>query len=256
MNYERPYYIDIGMRPMLFYIIFGVIDPNTTISRERHKVDSTPEGLEFQLLNREQHGDYIDSLLTSVYGKVLREKNPELFDGVKQCSGWTIVRGDLTEDASLDYLRNTIGFIEAFCENGGVGVLDLQTISLYSPEEWHDRFFAAEFDPAEHISFMASETENALALVHTRGMRKFGRPDIGIENIPWEEVNDAVLVAEQMARYGAMGAVFTDGAVFCISGGKKYSVKLEFVPDFDNDDYNNAFYRVNWEQCLLRPDDT
>ncbi|MGN0700889.1 MAG: hypothetical protein ACI4J8_07810 [Oscillospiraceae bacterium] len=255
MNFERPYYIDIGMRPMLFYIIFGVNDQNTVISRERHRVDAAPEGLEFQLLNREQHGDYIDSLLSSVYGEVLREKKPELFDRVKECSGWTILRGELAEDSSLDYLRNTIGFVQAFCENGGVGVLDLQTISLYSPEEWNDRFFSADFDPIEHTVFMVSRAENNLAFVHTRGMRKFGRPDIGIENIPWEEVDDAALVAEQMVRYGAMGAVFTDGAVFCISGGKRYSVNPEFVPDFDNDDYNNAFYKVDWTQCELTFED-
>ena len=133
MNFERPYYIDIGMRPMLFYIIFGVNDPNTVISRERHRVDAAPEGLEFQLLNREQHGDYIDSLLSSVYGEVLREKKPELFDRVKECSGWTILRGELSEDSSLDYLRNTIGFVQAFCEGIQSGApID----SFAAPEPW------------------------------------------------------------------------------------------------------------------------
>ncbi len=45
-------------------------------------------------------------------------------------------------------------------------------------------------------------------VTHTRGLRKFGRPDVSIENIDESEVDKAVKVANQMIFYSAQGMLF------------------------------------------------
>ena len=39
---EREYYQDIGYRPFLFYIVFGVSGEELEVSREKHHVDELP----------------------------------------------------------------------------------------------------------------------------------------------------------------------------------------------------------------------
>ncbi|MGN1120292.1 MAG: hypothetical protein ACI4Q4_08025, partial [Oscillospiraceae bacterium] len=225
-----------------------------TVSVERHGVSGFPEGLEFRMLHRGEHGDYMDSLMCGAYGEMLEQENAALYEKIRRAERWVLVSGEIQQDDTLEYFKSCIGIVQAICENGAEGVLDLQTITLYSPQDWHDKVFAADFEPVKATIIMASRTDNGLWL-HTRGMRKFGRPDIGIEGIPENDLQTAAEIAEQMIRYSAMGAVFTQGAVFCISGGRSYSVNPEFVPDFDNDDFNNAYYRIKWAECSLRPDE-
>ena len=46
MSNERQYYEDIGYKPFLFYVVFGVSGDELEISREKHNVDAIPEGLD------------------------------------------------------------------------------------------------------------------------------------------------------------------------------------------------------------------
>ena len=69
---KREYYRDIGFKPFLFYVIFGVSGEDLAVSRTKHKVDELPEGLDLRTLTRENHGDYIDGFLTGSMGKVLK----------------------------------------------------------------------------------------------------------------------------------------------------------------------------------------
>ena len=68
---KREYYQDIGYKPFLFFVIYGVTGDDLEVSQKRHKVDELPEGLDLRTLTRELHGDYMDGFLTGPMGKVL-----------------------------------------------------------------------------------------------------------------------------------------------------------------------------------------
>ena len=133
---ERKYFQDIGYKPFLFYMVFGVSAEELEISRERHKVDELPEGLDIRSLSRKQHGNYIDGFLTGAMGEVLMEQAPELFQRCREAENCSILQGTVVNDSTLDYMRNAIGIIQAFIDKGAVGILDPQAITLYSPERW------------------------------------------------------------------------------------------------------------------------
>ena len=243
----------MGLKPLIIYLVFGVDDPQPEFSQEKYGSVQLPEGLNILPVDKEGMEELRDELLSGIYADVLREYSGDFFDKVRNSTGWVMISGEVQKDDSLTYFRDIAGIIQAYLDKGAIGVLDLQIIRLYTALDWKNKVFEGLFNPMEQVLLMASPLNGAI-WIHSRGFRKFGRPDIGIENVPEDEVETAAEVAEQMTRYSAQGAVFADGSVFCISGGRRYSVKLKFVPDFTNDDYNNAYYHINWAECVLRSD--
>lgn len=144
-------------------------------------------------------------------------------------------------------MKNVIGIIQAFFDKGAVGVLDLQTFSLFSEENWTEHFFKKEVNAQNHVIILCSE-ENGNYWLHTRGMAEFGRPDIGIKDVPEEKVHDFKQIIDQMIFYGGKGIFFERETSLHTFDGKSFVVQPEFVNDFDNDDYNNAYYNVTVQE--------
>lgn len=75
-------------------------------------------------------------------------------------------------------------------------------------------------------------------------MAEFGRPDIGISDVPEEKVKDYMKVIQQMIYYGGHGIFFDHDTRLHTADGKSFVIHPEFVNDFENEDYNNAYYNV------------
>ena len=243
MSNERQYYEDIGYKPFLFYVVFGVSGDELEVSRTKHNVDGLPEGLDIISLARPDHSDYIDGLIGGGIGEHLKKADSALYESCKACDKVVIMRGEIADDSTLDYMRNLIGFCEAFIDKGAKGILDLQTFTLYSPKEWTDRFFGKDVNAQNHVLIMFSKEDDRY-WIHTRGMAEFGRPDYGISKVPEDKLEDYKQVIDQMVFYGGQGLVFKGSAKLHTFNGKTFRVATEFVNDFDNDDYNNAYYNV------------
>lgn len=251
MDYERPYYEDINYHPLLFYVVFGVEDEELNVSKERHHVDEFPEGLDMIFYKKSEHGEYMDSMLGGTLGEILREDDPALYEAVRNVEGWAVIQGEVRQDADLNYMRNVIGFVQALVEKDGVGVLDLQTFTLYSAKEWTDNIFSKEFDAYDHAVILASQMGDGSVWLHTRGMRKFGRPDMSMEDVPSEDVEHAVQIVNQMIHYGALGVFFSQPTKLHTHTGRTYIVKADFVEDFEDPDFNNSHYKILWKECQL-----
>ena len=240
---KREYYEDIGYKPFLFFIIFGVAGDELQVSGEKHHVSTFPEELEIRSLNRTEHAQSIDGLIGGSIGEVLKAADRDLYDTCRSAEQCVILSGSVKDDSTLEYMKNVIGIIEAFIDQGAVGVLDLLTFTLYSPAKWTERFFEKEINAQNHVMILFSEEEGGLWL-HTRGLAKFGRPDIGIHGVPKEKVEDYKQAIDQMIFYSGKGLFFKGKTKLHTFSGKTITVSPEFVDDFDNDDYNNAYYNV------------
>lgn len=252
MNLDRPFYIDINYHPYLFYVIFGTVAQKLEVSKERHKVDEFPEGLEFFFIDRENDSEYMDNMLGGAVGNILMEENPELYLKVKDEKTWAIIRGEIKNDTDLSYMRNTIGFIQALLEKGAKGVLDFSTVMLYSPYDWRRRMFEKEFNPCDHVLILSSKDRRAkkeVMWLHTRGMSKFGRPDISFGNVPVGKEHVVGTVISQMIYFTAQGAFYTKPAKFHFNKKHACVVTPIFQNDFENSVFNNAFYKIDWDEC-------
>ena len=120
---KREYYQDIGYKPFLFYIIFGVSGEDLEVSQKRHKVDELPDGLNLQTLTREQHGDYMDGFLTGPMGKVLGEANPDLLMRCKKAKECVILQGSVVNDRAVGDLWGTLIFTRPLVAKRPLGYL-------------------------------------------------------------------------------------------------------------------------------------
>ena len=240
---ERDYYQDIGYRPFLFYIVFGVSGEELEVSREKHHVDELPRGLDIRTLTMMEHADYIGSFLSGPMGALLEETSGELLVRCREAQRCVILQGTVEDDGTLDYMRNVIGIIQAFIDGGAVGILDPQTLTLWAPDEWTYKLFGRDVDALRHVIVLSSKEGESFWL-HTRGMAEFGRPDIGIYGVPEEKLRDYSQVIEQMIHYGGRGLFFEGDCRLHTAGGKAFVIRPEFISDFENDDYNNAYYSV------------
>lgn len=249
MDYERPYYEERNTRPLLCYVIFGAQDRPLSVSRERHHVDEIPEGITYLLYRRAEHGGTMSALIGDNLGAVLARERPELYRAVRDTETWAVVRGEAARDRDLHYLRNAIGLVEASAEGGAAGILDLQTVTLYTPEEWHDRIFDRDFSPFSHVTILASREDGGLIWLHTRGMRKFGRPDVSLRDVPAGDVETAAQLINQMTYYGALGTFFSQPVRLHPRPGVTCAVNPVLAGDPDDPDFNNVFYRLRWPEC-------
>lgn len=240
---NRKYYKDIDYKPFLFYVIFGVSAEDLQVSRKKHHIDEFPAGLDMRMFNRKENADYMDGFFSGVMGTVLDEENHEVFEQCKNADMCVAISGEVKDDATFDYMRNVVGFIQAFVEKGVCGILDCLTFSLFAPDKWSEKYFEKEINAQDHAVILYSNEENRYWL-HTRGMIKFGRPDISIENVRESELHDYEQIINQMIFYGGQGVLFDGKFKLHTSDGKIFLVQSEFVNDFDNDDFNNAYCKV------------
>lgn len=248
-NIERPYYRDTGRRPYLFYVAMGARTEELHVSRSRHHVEEMPEGLGLSGLRRSEHSGYMDELLGGALGRILDQRDHALYESAKAAQSWLVLYGEAQRDDTLAYLRNAIGFVQAAVETGAVAVLDLQSLELYPPEGWKEKVFSFRFHPYCHINAMISPEPGETLWLHTRGMRKFGRPDVGMEGVPQKELDRAKAVVDQMIYYGAQGAVFSRPVKLHIATGGVCTVYPRLAGDLDDPDYNNEHYSLAWKDC-------
>ena len=102
---QREYYEDIGYKPFLFFLIFGVSGEELEVSRERHKVDELPEGLDIRSLTRTDQGDYIDGFLSGELENILRESDDSLYDKCKAAENCVLMQGSIEDDSTLKYMK-------------------------------------------------------------------------------------------------------------------------------------------------------
>ncbi|MCI8304093.1 MAG: hypothetical protein HFF52_05635 [Lawsonibacter sp.] len=246
---SRPYYQDTGRRPYLYYAVIGIDgEAELEISRSRHRVDEVPAGLVVSAFRRSEHAAEMDQLLGGVLGQVLERQDKALYEKAMAGKNWLILQGSVQKDDTLDYLRNAVGIVQAALDMGADAVLDLLALRLIPPQGWNGPF-ASPFSPWEHVAFLWSPMEDGSFWLHTRGMLKFGRPDIGLEGVPQSEQGRAMDIFRQMVFYGAQGAVFTENTKLHISRHTACMLHPELTGQMDDPDYNNEHYRMAWADC-------
>ena len=76
-------------------------------------------------------------------------------------------------------------------------------------------------------------------------MRKFGRPDISIRQVPDRAVDRAGLLCEKLVELEALGAHFSEGQRLDIEGVPS-GVVVHLFGGLDNPQFNNTYVEFNW----------
>jgi hypothetical protein len=110
-----------------------------------------------------------------------------------------VLRGELEDQAELNYLRDAVGLLTFLLDHSGVAVCDPWMFHWWGPGEWMDRVFRpGGAVPRHHVVIFTSEEPEGPSPTwfHTRGMRKFGHPDLSVHGVPPEH-REAVIPARR-----------------------------------------------------------
>jgi hypothetical protein len=110
----------------------------------------------------------------------------------------------------LDYLRDTAGLITHFLDNGGLAVFDPQMRKWWPSCEWRIEIFSS-LVPLRHVVILISKDENGSEWIHTRGLRKFGRPDISFPRVAAEFRDGAIDLCNRFIAFQVYGGVIMEG---------------------------------------------
>lgn len=225
-----------GGDAFLFYFAYGEVDAEVPFDRERYRTPGLPEGLELFRYSRDTDNSYAEGLEEGHFWDLLE---PAFAARVKQARTYFVLHGTVTDPPSLHYLRDAIGVITFLLDLGAVAVHDPQVMKWWTPAEWRGEMF--EPDPPEpqaHTSMMYSREEGGI-WIHTRGMRKFGRPDISIRDVADADFDGMADVCQRLIAYQARGGVVLAGQTIRVTGVDRVFV-AHLAGDEDDDDFNNV----------------
>ena len=126
-------------------------------------------------------------------------------------------------------------------------MIDPQTLSMFGDDAWRARHARDAFAARDHVLILCSEdTRNAGRLhVHTRGMRKFARPDVSIRNLPPAAANLAGELAERFVDFQCAGGLVADGHPIEFEGAPA-DMLVHVAGEPDDPEFNNRHLALRW----------
>lgn len=246
-TWERQYYEPGGGDAFLFYAIFGEFQQPLDLSQSKYRSRGVPQELKVGI-----HRDWLDEPNIKVFiegylGEMLAGM-PDLHKAIRSSPECIIIAGTIPDPANLNYLRDTVGFITALSANGAVGVYDPQRFAWWSPATWTERIFLPNaVVPRNHCIILVSEdSESSEARwIHTRGLRKFGRPDISVRGVRKEYMETATEICNRLIDHQAFGLVVPDGQAIRVDGLPD-GIVCRHAGDLEDPDFNNVHIEIRF----------
>ena len=243
-DWPRPHYEGPGGKPFLFYVVYGAFANVPALESDTYRSNGVYPGLTLAHYGRARHAGVLDGFREGALWDELLGADSELAERVRASDECLILQGELDDQADLNYLRDSVGLLAFLLDHGGVAVLDPQMFRWWGRDEWHEQVFApAAAIPGRHVVILSSDEDTdqgeSRTWFHTRGMRKFGRPDISAHDVAPEHCDAIVDLCNRFITLQAFGAIVPEGQ----------EIELDHVPhglvcahhgDADDPDFQNA----------------
>ena len=249
-DWERPQYGGGGGDASVLLVVFGPKPEPLRVTSLAHRVVPMDLVLELEY----QEPQVAAALLDSPSGATLLQGWGGEEPSVLTADGCMVMRAEVPDPKDLRYLRNCIGVATAILEAGGRAVANLQSLGMFTPEQWRGVIFAPDKpQPRLHVNVFhdeeargaphgagseeargapqgAGSKEDTLWL-HSRGLRAFGRPDLSVRHVPQDAMAAASDLCNRLIESQAYGGVIPDGP---IEGMVAHTTGTLQDPDFDN----------------------
>lgn len=208
-DWGRPHFETGGGDAFVFYVIYGGGLDELELSAKKYRTHGLPEGVEAFGQKRGDPGSAFE-LCEGLFGDMLAAEMPAVAESVKKADRCTVVRGEVSDPPTLEFLRDTIGVATALLDRGAA-LLDAQAFRWFDPKTWRAEIFEPDAPaPNNHVTILESPEEDGLTWVHTRGMRKFGRPDLSVRAVPAEHRESVHALVNRLIELQALGGVIPD----------------------------------------------
>ena len=133
-----------------------------------------------------------------------------------------------------------------FLDHGGIGVVDPQQIKLYEPATWRKEIF----DPtppklANHVVILFSKEPDGTQWFHTRGLRKYGRPDLSLHNVPQAHESTVIELFNRFIALQAEGGLIPEAQEIRMAG-LPAGMTCRHAGGPDDPNFNNRHVEIRW----------
>jgi hypothetical protein len=245
--WPRPYWQPSDENALLHFYVFGRFAPDLALPAARYGSPGLPSGVTLERFQNLALRRWEGYPLKGALGELLQEDDPATFEQARVAPEVLVVRGQCPDDGSLDYLRDTLGVLAGLLDAGGIAILDPQILTLFDAARWHTQYLIDGGAPPRHhvLIVRTADDQPGRSRVRTRGMRKFGRPDVDLCNVPDADIDRAGALCEQLVELEALGAHFTDGQPLDVDG-----VAGELIArpggSLDDPQFNNRHVVFRW----------
>ncbi|TAL82367.1 MAG: hypothetical protein EPN74_17405 [Rhodanobacter sp.] len=245
--WPRPYWQPSDEKALLQFYVFGKFEQELQIPSPRYGSPGLPEGVEIQRFQNAVLRKWDGYPLNGALGDVLREDSPQAFELSRIAPEVLVLRGEIADGESLDYLRNTLGVLAGLLDTGGSTILDPQILGLFGAEHWRRHYLVEGGAPSRHHVLILCNADDVAghSWIRTRGMRKFGRPDLSIRNVPERAVDRAGLLCEWLVELQSLGAHFSDGQSLDVEG-LPGGLVVRLGGSRDDAHFNNSHVELRW----------
>ena len=245
-NWERKYFTQPLNNPFISYVIYGNFTAEFTISSEKYRTAGLPKGFDLMKYRPGKNLEVVKSFLEGYLWEDVKKNNSILSDEISNSKECFVLKGELSDTSNLNYLRDIVGVMTYLLDNGGVCVYDPQAFHFFGKTEWTEKIFTPNGSlPRNHVIILYSE-EKGEKWYHTRGLRKFGRPDLSIHDVTPQYEDAVIELFNRFIEYEAFGGIIPD----------KQKVKMKDLPQgmwcenkggFEDPDFNNKHIEIYWK---------
>lgn len=199
------------------------LPPDFTLAEDRHGAPSAgvPEPLDLRTVSAEDNPEWIrgffeGGLLESAKLDLGWEQPP-----VERARHAHYVSGSFPDPSDLDHLQATWALLRALTEAGAFALLDLRATRWLASEDVGALALDAPFDLDREITIVVEtdSPEQSPLVCHTRGLRKFGRPDLLILLEEGQDAEEAAGLLVALAEPLAQGEQVGVGDTFMTEDG-------------------------------------
>ncbi len=251
LSWPRPHFTPGGGDAVLFYAVFGDFDLTKPLIGSHYRTSGLPSWLKMVQHNREKNGDVLKDFKTGKAWELIQRDSPLLAAQSEKAPECVGVQAIVPDPATLDYFRDVIGVVTWLLDVGGVTVFDPSMLWMWPAEEWRNEAFqSGEPNPDRHTTIMVSPQEDGTNWYHTRGMRKYGRPDLSVHGVGPNHADAVSLMIERLIEFQALGGIIAEGKTIEESTLPAGGV-CHHAGSLENQDFNNLHVEIKWPTGAL-----
>jgi hypothetical protein len=211
VEWPRRHYVPGGRHPFLLYVVYGQVDTARAFSRSMYRSNGMPDGIDVVAYGPE-HANELAALRDGYLWDQLGSEAPNLAARIAAQDCCLVVRGEIIDPPTLNYFRDVIGFLTFCLDAGGVAIHDPLMLKWWEPSEWRSQVFdTGSAAPRHHVVILVSDDCDGTEWIHTRGMRKFGRPDISVHGVGPQHKDAVIELCNRFIELLAFGGMVQDG---------------------------------------------
>lgn len=215
----------------MFLVVFAPGEVLTGLDLAGTVPSTAPvDALDVRLHRHAESPEWVDGFRTGPLRNLAERELPDLrlLDAATCCYS---IQVRVQDPADLTHLQLAWAVATAACRSGATAVLDVFA------HDWSSAEAIAGLDPRRPFTVLREISVVAEAdpspgfghAVHTRGMAKFGRPDL-VMGVPKDQLGEAAEILNHLARMLAEGHLLNPGQQLRIDDAKTLRV-VPYVPD-------------------------